>query len=85
MTDKTGIHEIKSLYNEIQKMLAPEPPRDPVLREETLEEMDNRQLKEIREGLDTTFCVGAPVAATAVMVWWLGERGMTWSQQALGF
>ncbi|KAJ3029020.1 UNVERIFIED_CONTAM: hypothetical protein HDU68_000316 [Siphonaria sp. JEL0065] len=85
MVDKTGISDIAGLYGEIQKMLTPEAPKEPMLREETLDEIDERQLKEIREGLDTTFSVGAPVAAASLMVWWLGERGKSWTMEAFGF
>ncbi|KAI9350315.1 hypothetical protein BDR26DRAFT_852182 [Obelidium mucronatum] len=85
MVDKTGISDLAGLYREIQKMLAPEEPKNPIAREETLDEIDARQLKEIREGLDTTFSVGAPVAAASIMVWWLGERGKAFSQETFGF
>ncbi|ORY49528.1 hypothetical protein BCR33DRAFT_713832 [Rhizoclosmatium globosum] len=88
IVDKTGLTTVAGVFQEIQKMIQGESETKstvPLTREETLDEIDARQLKEIREGLDTTFCVGAPVAAASVMVWWLGERGKTWSQAILGF
>ncbi|KAJ3242652.1 hypothetical protein HDU78_001321 [Chytriomyces hyalinus] len=75
MVERTGISDIQTLLVEIKRMVD-EPPPPPRNREETMDEMDARQLKEIREGLDSTFGVGAPVAAAAILVWWLGERGI---------
>ncbi|KAJ3111670.1 hypothetical protein HK100_002608 [Physocladia obscura] len=86
LVDKTGITDLQGLYHEVQNMLfAPnEAPAVPLKREETFDEIDARQIKEIREGLDITFGVGAPVAAAAFLVWWLGPRGQAWTEWMWG-